>query len=93
IEVAEGRLRFLSDRVSLSTISLTFYEDRPIEAVAEAGSGFGQRVKIAFLRGWQGIQWGLLALAYLWPLILLTVLFFIVRKKIFLRHKRPQTQA
>lgn len=93
IEAAEGRLRYLADQVSLSTVTVSFYENQPIAAANEAGDGFGTRVKVALLRGWQGIQTGLVGLAYIWPFLLLVTGLIFLRKRIFPFLRRNKSQV
>ena len=75
IESAEGRLKYLNDRVSLGTITISFYEVKstPIGFFGEIGKSFSQ--------GWNGILYFILFILKIWPLILIasTVMFFVIR--------------
>lgn len=67
IESIEGRLKYLENRVTLSTLSLTFYEtvpDRPI---------FGDKFKTGFRKGWTNFVWFFVFLTTIWPFIFLFV--------------------
>ncbi|MGL4585329.1 MAG: DUF4349 domain-containing protein, partial [Flavobacterium sp.] len=49
IESFEGRLKYLKSRVSLSTLSVTFYEK------GESTTGFGYEISSAFSSGWENL--------------------------------------
>lgn len=72
IEAKEGRLRFLSDQMEFSTITLRMYQ--PIQApkpqLAKAET-YGDKAKASFSSGWQFIKGVGLALISIWPLLLL----------------------
>ena len=66
IEIAEGQLRGLRDRVALSTISLTLTE-RSATGITN-GPGFGSRLAEAFAAGWDVMLGLVVGLVSLWPL-------------------------
>jgi hypothetical protein len=68
IESVEGRLRYLQDRVSFSTLTVTYYQK-----VSSAFS-FGPKVSDGFKNGWKGFLWFIIGLVNLWPLILLVTI-------------------
>lgn len=87
IESAEGRLKYLKDQVSYSSIELTIYQqfeylpkdDRP---------GFFFRIWTAFHNGWEGMLTFIIFLVNLWAFWLITgvvlfVLYRIFGKKVF----------
>ena len=65
IESVEGRLKYLQDRVSFSTLTMTFYETTPNETV------FGQKFKNGFTNGWDNLIWFFVVLTNIWPFILI----------------------
>jgi hypothetical protein len=65
IESMEGRLKYLNDRVSLSTLNITFYE------VIGTDFGFGSKSVAALRQGWDNLLAFLIGVLYLWPFILL----------------------
>jgi len=72
IEVIEGRLRFLENKISLSTLTLTFYQ--------KASTSTWLEFKQSFLNGWDNVISFFIALTNLWPFILLSIaIFFGVR--------------
>ena len=68
IESIEGRLRYLKDRVALSTLTMTFYEK--IYAATE----FGSKFKSGFRHGYENLIWFLVGLTNIWPFIILVIL-------------------
>jgi hypothetical protein len=67
IESMEGRLKYLNDRVSLSTLNITFYQ------VIGTDFGFGSKSIAALGKGWDNLLAFLIGVLYLWPFILLIV--------------------
>lgn len=67
IEAIEGRLNYLRDRVSFSTLTMLFYEYKPISNE----TGFGQKFKNAFRNGWDNLIWFFVGLSNIWPFILI----------------------
>ena len=65
IESIEGRLKYLNDRVSFSTLTMTFYESIPNE------TEFGQKFKNGFRNGWDNLFWFFVMLTNIWPFILI----------------------
>jgi hypothetical protein len=65
IESIEGRLKYLQDRVSFSTLTMTIYEIIPNE------TEFGQKFKNGFRNGWDNLIWFFVVLTNIWPFILI----------------------
>jgi hypothetical protein len=87
IESLEGRLKYLSNKVELSTINATFYEQGNIIPVQS--ESFGYKLKEALSWGWHGLVTFFLALIYLWPLwVICLITFFIVRHFVKKARKR-----
>ncbi len=85
IEAKEGRLKYLENKVSLSTISVSFYK---ITDVKSASTSYWQKMKNSIKGGWNGVSVFFLGLLYLWPFFLLVgILIFIIRKRIKKRKK------
>ncbi len=85
IESAEGQLRYLSNQVALSTLTVTFYE----KAVS---SGFGYKFSTALRSGWDNFLWLLIGLANLWAIILFVIIVWIVIVRIR-RNRKKARQA
>lgn len=66
IESMQGRLKFLKNQVSFSTLNINFYKDVPYKGdsfFARLGKGFGE--------GWEGLLSFLVDITYVWPFIIL----------------------
>jgi hypothetical protein len=92
IESMEGRLKYLNNKVELSTINLTFYEQGKI--LPGQKESFGFKVRQALSYGWQGLVTFFIAMIYLWPLWVIAIAtLFIIRhfvKKV--RRKKVKKQ-
>ncbi len=85
IEAKEGRLKYLSSRVSLSTISVAFYK---ITDVKSASTSYWQKMKNSFSGGWNGVSVFFLGLLYLWPFfVIVGIVIFIIRRILKKRKK------
>lgn len=84
IEAAQGRLKFLSNKVSLSTIHIDLYEtvDHREEPETYART-FASKVKESFAFGLDMIEGLFLALLHIWPLLLIAtgVVFYVRYRK------------
>lgn len=80
IEAKVGRLKFLKDQVSWSTINLEFYQNIEKEAIKIESPGFWKKMGKNFASGWNGILAMLLFLANIWPILILTVLVLLFLK-------------
>lgn len=65
IESIEGRMKYLSDQVAMSTLTVTFHEK------ASSGSDFGHGFAEALRNGWTNILSFILAILGYWPFILI----------------------
>lgn len=75
IESLEGRMNYLKNRISLSTLNITFYEKVSVPF------GFFSKVKQALHNGWQALLWFIIILISLWPFIILVlIILFIILK-------------
>lgn len=71
IESIEGRLKYLQNQVSYSTLSLSFFERVP------GDTAFGRKFKEGFRNGWDNLIWFFVALTNIWPFILLIALLLV----------------
>jgi hypothetical protein len=83
IEAKEGRLKYLQNQVSLSTLSLEIHQD----FTAKPGFKFFSKLGLALKGGWKGFLNVIVGLIYVWPVILVggAGVFWIVRRR---RKKR-----
>ncbi|WP_267405436.1 MULTISPECIES: DUF4349 domain-containing protein [unclassified Chryseobacterium] len=80
IDVSEGRLRFIDDRVNYSTLNLTLYKEK-VRSSMTSKIGFGSRFGDSFTEGWNSFIAFFLGLTSLWPFFLLIpVVIFLWRK-------------
>ncbi len=83
IEAAQGRLNYLTNKVSYSTIQVDLYETVDyIETPESYTRTFLSKTKDGFSFGWKLIESIVLGVIYIWPLVLIgVVLFFVVRRR------------
>ncbi|GEN76732.1 hypothetical protein CHA01nite_24720 [Chryseobacterium hagamense] len=80
IDVSEGRLRFIDDRVNYSTLNLSLYKEK-VRSSATSRIGFGSRFGDSLKEGWNSFVEFLLGIISLWPFLLLVpVIVFLWRK-------------
>ncbi|TXG35271.1 DUF4349 domain-containing protein [Seonamhaeicola maritimus] len=87
IEAAQGRLKYLSNKVSFSTIQIDLYEtvDYKEEPVTY-NKTFWTKSKNALSFGWELIENLLLGILHIWPLIITgTLLIIYIRKRLLLK--------
>jgi hypothetical protein len=65
IERMEAGLKSMQERTALSTLEITFYEKIVIDF------GFGTKLTTSLLNGWQNLLVLVIALANIWPLLIL----------------------
>lgn len=75
IEQAEGRLKYLSNQTTFSTLTIRYYER------TAAPRGWLSKFGMAFTNGWDSFVYFIVGLVYLWPFwILLTLTIWGLRK-------------
>ena len=80
IDVAEGRLRFIDDRVNYSTLNLNLYKEK-VRSSATSKIGFGSRFIDSLTEGWNSFVSFMLGIISLWPFFLLVpIIIFLWRK-------------
>lgn len=87
IESLEGRMNYLRNRISLSTLNITFYEK------VSAPFGFFSKVKQALHNGWQALLWFIIILISLWPFIILTLIILFAILKYKKKKKLPKNYS
>lgn len=81
IESIEGRLKFLQDQVSYSTLTVVYYEK------TSSSFGFNSKLSDAMKNGWTNLLWFFIGIINLWPFILLIFAIIIISKRIYKRRK------
>ena len=74
IESIEGRLKYLENKVSFSTLTITVYEK--ISSQTE----FGTKFKNGFKNGWENLIFFFVALTNIWPFIFIIIALLLVIK-------------
>ena len=74
IESVEGRLKFLNNQVSFSTLNVRIYE-----TISEQ-TEFGKKFKTGFKNGWENLILFFVFLVNIWPFILIIIGFVILIK-------------
>lgn len=86
IEAKEGRLQYLQNKVSLSTIHIEFYKTTTTKGVSMS---YSQKMMNALRGGWNGISVFFLGILYIWPLLLIfALLIYILRRYIKLVKRK-----
>lgn len=82
IESKEGRLKYLNDRVDLSTLRINLFKEFPVKVDKPADNPFSSRAGKSLGSGWNSIINFSLWIVSKWPIILvLGILFWIARRK------------
>jgi len=75
IEGTEGKLRYLANQASYSTVSISYYKSIPTQ------TAFGNKFKDGFSSGWDNFVWFLVGLVNIWPFILsITIIVYLLRR-------------
>ena len=78
IEAKEGRLKYLQNQVSFSTLNITYYKVITIDEGA-----FGGKIGKAFKQGFENVKAFLVSMITIWPfIIILLLLIFFVRRRV-----------
>ena len=80
IDVAEGRLRFIDDRVNYSTLELLLFKEKA-RTSATSKIGFGSRFGDSIAEGWNSFVSFLLGLISFWPFFIIIPLLIFAWKK------------
>lgn len=80
IDVAEGRLRFIDDRVNYSTLNLSLYKEK-VRSSATSKIGFGSRFVDSITEGWNSFVAFLLGIISFWPFLLLIPVIIVLWRK------------
>lgn len=91
IEAKEGRLRYLQNKVSMSTLDVNFY--KPVAQGQKATVSYGGRIGNAFVSGFNGISNFFIGVLGIWPVIVtLVVLILLIRKRLKRKYKKHVTE-
>ncbi len=76
IESVEGRLRYLKDNISMSTLTVIYYQK------TSTSFGFGSKFGMAIQDGWNTFLLFLVGVTHLWIFIILSIIGYFVFKRI-----------
>lgn len=71
IEAAEGRLKYLNNRTTMSTITLNIYEELEANATTVYKKSYFSKLKESFSTAWDTVENLSLGLVAIWPLLIL----------------------
>ena len=78
IESKQGRLKYLQDKVSLSTLNIEFYK---VTAKTGVTTSYGSKMVNAVKSGFNGLSLFFLGILHIWPfIVILIIVFFIIKK-------------
>jgi nitrate reductase NapE component len=81
IESTEGKLKYLSDQVSFSTLDLTISKEKDFQFNPGKRLNFFERLKQSLSKGWYGFVSFILFIFRLWPFLILAVVGFFTYRK------------
>lgn len=90
IESKEGRLKYLSDQVSFSTLDINLYNEKEFIYKPQQQDKFFERVKTSLSIGWTSVVDIILWTITIWPYIILTLVGFFVRRQVIKQRKGRQ---
>lgn len=81
IESSVGRLKYLNDQVSYSTLNVNLFKEKDFIYKPQSQDKFLERVKKSLSNGWNSIVSALLWIISIWPLIVsLMIVYYVVRR-------------
>ena len=85
IEAKQGRLKYLENKVSLSSINIEFYKTNSESKVTKS---YGSKMWNAIVSGFDGLSSFFLGILYIWPfIIILIIVFYLIKRWIKKRKK------
>jgi len=78
IEARSGRLKYLNNKVSQSTINIEFYK---ITSESGVTVSYGSKMLNAFKSGFNGISLFFLGVLHIWPFIIIAIVVFFLIKR------------
>ena len=86
IEAKQGRLKYLNNKVSLSTINIQFYKTTTESKITQS---YGSKMWKAIASGFNGLSLFFLGLLHIWPFIILLIIgFFLLKRWINKKNKK-----
>lgn len=85
IESAQGRLKYLQNKVSLSTIHIEFYKTK-VSSVTK--KSYGAKMIDALVSGFNGLSIFILGILHIWPFILILIIGLYLLKRYLKKQKQ-----
>jgi hypothetical protein len=85
IEAKEGQLKYMQNRVSMSTVNIQMYTYNASESGATVS--FGSKIWNSVKEGFNGLSNFMLSIISIWPFILIFVGLFVFIKRRFFKKK------
>lgn len=80
IDVSEGRLKFIDDRVQYSSLDLTIFKEK-VRSSTTSKIGFGSRFGDSITEGWNSFVGFILGIISFWPFLLFVPIIVFLWKK------------
>ena len=87
IESREGRLKYLTDQVSFSTLNINLYSEKEYVYKPEQEDNFSERVKKALSIGWKSVVELLIWIVAIWPFIIVGILAVFIFRRVRMQKK------
>lgn len=85
VESAQGRLKYLQNQVSMSTINIEFYKTKVTSLTTKS---YGAKMVDALVSGFNGLSIFILGILHIWPFILILVIGLYLLKRYLKKQKR-----
>lgn len=89
IEAAEGRLKYLNDRTSYSTINLYVWQEQHEKWIPRNQKPFVDRLEKALDSGWKAFVSILVAVFYIWPFLVVSLIIYLIWRLKWFKRKLP----
>jgi Domain of unknown function (DUF4349) len=86
IESQEGRLKYLNDQVSYSSLYIDLFKEKEYVYKAKAQDKFSERVKSSLGKGWTSIVNFCVYIISIWPIIVLVIISILTLRKLLKRR-------
>jgi len=88
IESKEGRLNYLTDQVTFSTLDINLFKEKEFIYKPQPQDKFSERVKKSISNGWTSVVNFTLWTISIWPYYILILVGFFVIKRVFKKYKK-----
>lgn len=80
IEAKQGRLKYLNNKVALSTLNIEFYKHTSESSITVS---YGTKMWNAIKSGFNGLSMFFIGILHIWPFIVIVIiLFFLIKKRL-----------